>query len=54
MTGIDCVPEDSGSVLYFGARDTLPDMSETRIAVTRMAVMKPLNLVPGEVTGKLF
>ena len=41
-------------MLFFGINDTLPNMSERAVAVTRMAVMKPLNLVPGEVTGKLF
>ena len=46
-TSPHCVPEGD-RVLFFGATDDFTDTSVFQRAMTRMAVTKLLNLVPGE------
>ena len=38
-------------MLFFGATDIIADTSVIRRAMSRMAVTKPLDLVPGELAG---
>ena len=45
-TASACVPEGD-IVLFFGASDIIADTTVTLRAMSRMAVTKPLDLVPG-------
>ena len=45
-TASDCVPVGD-IVLFFGASDIIADTTVTPRAMSRMAVTKPLDLVPG-------
>ena len=48
--GSACVP-DGAITLFFGATDTDGETTVDRRIVTRMAMTRPLNLVPGESAG---
>ena len=45
--GTACVP-DGAITLFFGATDTDSDTTVNPLIVTRMAMTRPLDLVPGE------